>query len=224
MNNTISDPRGSIQRRGSVWRVDNALVEQVSTRDGRTGYILVSYAEPGQGVTNIEQLKLNITNNTSLTTEAGRPVCLCDIKPGMWVDAEFSSMMTRSMPPHTNAFRVVVRQHSRPQARPIAPVISSSPSHSRPPIHTPPPRDTTTTTARVVRVDTVNNMLTTGSYFNINRQKIFTVSRQTQIYNRRGRAIPLRAIRSGQLVRVTHANFQTMSIPPQSPAYKIQVL
>jgi hypothetical protein len=36
-------------------------------------------------------------------------------------------------------------------------------------------------------------------------------------------AIPLEAIQPGQLVRVEHAIFETLSIPPQSPAYLVQV-
>jgi hypothetical protein len=219
MNSIKTDPRGTMNRHGKVWSINNALIEKVSLNCGNNGYIIVSYAERHpNNMTVIEQLRLNITGDTVIVNQAGRPVCMCDLRPGMWVDAEFSSAMTRSIPPHANAYRLVVSQNSRPP--------QPGPNPPRPPQPGPGPNpgDRSTTTARVVSVDTANNMITTGNPININRQQIFTVSRQTQILDRRGRSIPLRAILPGQRVRVTHANFQTMSIPPQSPAYVIQVV
>ncbi|NLP33663.1 MAG: hypothetical protein GX359_00485, partial [Clostridiales bacterium] len=44
------------------------------------------------------------------------------------------------------------------------------------------------------------------------------------ILDQNNNTIPLEAIQPGQLVRVEHAIFQTLSIPPQSPAYLVQVL
>ncbi|MBP6887197.1 MAG: hypothetical protein KBC20_03970 [Oscillospiraceae bacterium] len=67
-------------------------------------------------------------------------------------------------------------------------------------------------------------MLVTGHPSDINRQKRFVVTDDTVIRNRNGRLIPLGALRPGQRVEITHANFQTMSIPPQTTAFRIQVL
>jgi hypothetical protein len=197
-----ADRRGTMIRHGSIWRISNALVEEVSA-NGRTGYLVVSYAEPGSyGMTHIELLRLNVGINTIITNEFGRSVCLCDIRPGMWLDAAFSPAMTRSIPPQTSAFRIVVRQRGH---------------------HISPPRRPTMT-AQVAGVDIQNGFLITGNPLDINQQTRFVVTDETEILNRNGRQIPLRSLRPGQWVRVTHADFMTMSIPPQTTAYRIQEL
>lgn len=55
-------------------------------------------------------------------------------------------------------------------------------------------------------------------------QMRFVISQATVILNRFGDRISLSQIKPGQLVKVEHASFQTMSIPPQTTAFRIQVL
>ena len=204
MPNISPDGRGIMIQRGNVWRVHNALVEEVSVAsDGRTGFLLISYAVMSpQDMTHIELLRLNVGRNTAITHQFGRPVCLCQISSGMWIDAEFSPAMTRSIPPQTNAFRIVVRQSAQNPAPPPSP----------------------TTTDRIVSIDTQNSFLITGSPNDINRQTRFVVTDKTVILDRNGRRILLRSLRPGQWIIVTHANFMTASIPPQTTAFRIQVL
>ena len=153
-------------------------------------------------MTYIELLRLNVGINTIVTDELGRSLCLCSVRPGMWVDAEFSPAMTRSIPPQTDAYRIVVRQSGQD--------IS--------------PPSTRITTAQVVGVDIQNGFLITGHPFDINEQTRFVVTDETRILDQNGRRISLRSLQPGQWVRVTHANFMTMSIPPQTTAFLIQVL
>lgn len=205
MNN---DPRGTLIQQGNILRVDNALIEDVFTTSNSTGFIVISYADnsPNQTPT-IQRIRLNITRNTVLVNSFGRNMCLCDFHVGMWVNAVFSSFMTRSIPPQTNAFFVMARRTAQP------PVL--------PPINPGPPN---TTTARIASVDPVNQLIVTGNRNNINSQARFIVNQATTITDRDGRLINLRALRPGQTVRIIHANFQTASIPPQTTAYHIQVL
>jgi hypothetical protein len=51
----------------------------------------------------------------------------------------------------------------------------------------------------------------------------FTITPDTIIRNRRGSLIELEDLNIGTMVRVEHATFQTMSIPPQSVAYVVEV-
>ena len=198
----MDDMRGTMIRHGNVWRIDNALVEEVSA-NGQIGYLVVSYAIIGSdNMTYIELLRLNVGRNTIVTNEFGRSICLCHIRPGMWVDAEFSPAMTRSIPPQTTAFRIAVQQRDQ---------------DIRPPVHP-------TTTAQVVDVDIQNGFLITGNQFDINQQTRFVVTDETLIQDSSGRRISLRSLRPGQWVQVTHADFMTMSIPPQTTAFRIQVL
>lgn len=188
-----------IPLRGNVMRINNALVEDVFSRNTGIGYILVSSAATSQfqpGFT--ENLRLNVNRNTVVINSTGQNICLCDIHPGMRIDAVFSSAMTRSIPPQTNAFLIVVRKGFQPPS--------------------------SITTDRIARVDAANSFVYTGNPRNINSQTRFFVSDSTSITNRRGNPISIWDLRPGQMVRITHANFQTASIPPQTTAFQIQVL
>lgn len=194
-----NDTLGSIVRQGGFLRIDNAFVEEVSFSTRNTGYILISYSVPWQnGLTSVETLRLNVNNNTVVLNSFRLPMCFCDIRQGMWVDVTFSSSMTRSIPPQANAFLIVAR-------RPVQPSGSTS-------------------TGRILQVDTRNNMLITGRPNNLNSQVRYVITNSTIIQNRNGFPISLRALRPGQTVRITHANFQTASIPPQTTAFRIQVI
>lgn len=206
MDNARADRRGGIIGGRNFWRINNALVEEVSSDDRQTGYIIVSYSAEQQNITHTEQLRLNINRNTVIQNRSGMPVRLNSIRPGTRIDAAFSPAMTRSIPPQTNAYRIIVNQ----------PFNIPKPE--------PHPDERPTIINRIVRVDARNNQIVTGNPVNANRQMIFNVTNRTQILNSRGRRIPLRALRFGQLVEVTYSNVQTPSIPPQSTAFRIQVI
>ncbi len=193
------DNRGTIIQKGNIMRIENALVEEVSQTNRNTGFILVSYAvRAARGGTRIELLRLNISRNTAVLNSRGLPMCLCDIRKGMWIDTLFSPVMTRSNPPQTNAFLVVVRRE------------------------VPPSRNVTTD--RIAFIDTNNNFLYTGNPNNINSQTRFVITNNTTILNRNGNTVRLSSLRPGQMVRITHANFQTASIPPQTTAFLVQLI
>lgn len=199
MSINFADDRGTISQIGNVMRVQNAFVEEVSVTDRNSGFVLISHAvRKPRNMISIENLRLNVNRNTTIISPLGRPMQLRDIRVGMRVDALFSSAMTRSIPPQASAFLIVARTQRQPP--------------------------TSVTTDRVVSVDTRNNFLYTGNPRNINRQMRFYISDSTIILGRNGNQISLRSLRPGQMVRVTHANFQTASIPPQSTAFYVQVL
>lgn len=199
MSINFADDRGTISQIGNVMRVQNALVEEVAVTDRNSGFVLISHAvRRPNNMVSIENLRLNVSRNTTIISPLGRPMQLRDIRVGMRVDAVFSSAMTRSIPPQANAFLIVARTRRQPPM--------------------------SVTTDRVVSVDNRNNFLYTGNPRNINRQMRFVISDSTIILGRNGNPISLRSLRPGQLVQVTHANFQTASIPPQSTAFYVQVL
>lgn len=196
MNN---DPRGTIIQQGNIMRIDNALVEDVFTfHRSSTGYILISYAvsEPNRR-TSIQNLKLNISQTTLLLNTFGQRIRLSDIRQGMWINVVFSALMTRSIPPQTNAYLVIVQ---RPSENPVE-----------------------TTTTRIASIDPSGEFLYTGNPDDPNRQIRFAIE-NASILNRSGRPVDVRALRPGQRVRITHANFMTASIPPQTTAFQIQIL
>ena len=193
-----NDSLGSIITQGNFLRIDRALVEEVSSSGRNTGFIIISYSVPWQsGITTIQQLRLNINQNTAVMNSLGMPIRLSDIRRGMRVDATFSPNMTRSIPPQSAAFTIVTRQPSRPSV--------------------------STVSLRVVWIDCSNSQLLAGMPNNISRMTRYNITNSTIILNRNGLPIRLCDLRPGQLVEITHASFQTASIPPQTTAYRIQV-
>lgn len=198
MNHSNSTSNGLLILSDNVMRVENAIIDEVYTNTNRNGYILVSYGMPVQeNQPNMNQIRLNISKGTMIISEFGEALSINDLEKGMRIDAEFSSAFTRSIPPQTNTYRIIVLFDLEEED---------------------------VTVDRVVEVDTANAFLLTGNPYDMYDQMRFNVSDTTEILDSNGMAIPLNAITPGKMVKVEHAIFQTMSIPPQSPAYRIQLL
>lgn len=184
-------------RNNDVIRVNDAIIEEVSMNN-RTGYVTIAYGVMGDfRITHINLVVLIVTEDTRIRDKFGRNLSFRNLRKGMIVDAEFSTVMTRSNPPQSNAFRITVVGENEPF---------------------------NVTVGNVLSVDTTNNFLFTGRVNNINSVMRFVITDATRILDRRGNRISLRNLRPGQTVRVEHATFQTPSIPPQTTAFKVQVI
>lgn len=198
MDRTSSNPLGRIFLSDKIIRADNVLIEKVVVESARTGYILTTLELSDENnVIYMQETRLNVGEYTIIIDESGRRLNLYDLQEGMRIDAYFSSAMTRSIPPQSSAFSIIVLQEEA---------------------------TVDITTDRVVNVDTNYGFIITGNPYDIYDQMIFTVSDDTVILDQSNNTIPLEAIQPGQLVQVEHAIFQTLSIPPQSPAYRVMVL
>lgn len=199
-----NETRGTMIQQGNRMRIDNALVEEVSYVNDNNGYLIVSYAVPERNNrVSIRTVRLNVDRNTRIVNFLGQSVCLCRIQPGMWVNAVFSANMTRSIPPQSNAFFISVQRRQQPLQ---------------------PQRPSFVTTGRIVFVDFNNRFILVSNTDDQGKLSRFTITDTTTFVNRFGIPIRFGSLRPGQLVRVTHANFQTLSIPPQTMAYQVQVL
>ena len=187
-----------VSRRGNnVIRVRDALIEDIF-RDRNAGYVTISYGEMGQfNMIHIRVVVLLVGQDTIIQNQSGQEMRLRDLEVGMTVDAEFSNVMTASEPPQARAFRIVVISDTKPSDE---------------------------TVARVMFVDADNRFFITGNANDIYSQIRFNVSAATIILNRRGNRIGLGSLRPGQMVRVKHALFMTFSIPPQTAAYRVEIL
>lgn len=119
------------------------------------------------------------------------------LRIGMIVDADYSAAMTFSIPPQARAFRIIVS-------------YKNSSFNSK--------------MDRVLAVDARNRFLYTGNADDINSQVRFVISNSTQILDRAGEKIRLNDLKPGQLVRIDYATFMTASIPPQTTAFRVQLL
>lgn len=189
---------GNIGGRGrDVITAENAFIENIN-RDRRTDYVTISYGVMGNFNTiNIELVTLVLGRDTVIMDQFGQPMSIRGLREGMRVDAVFSAAMTRSIPPQSRAYRITVINDNM---------------------------QSDFTEGRVLDVDLANGFLYTGIPFDTMSQTRFVVTDSTTIRDRRGRSIRLRDLSFGDFVRVEHANFMTMSIPPQTTAFDIQVL
>lgn len=102
-----NDPRGTLIQQGDIMRVNRALVEDVACFGAASGYLLISYSMPeANRMVSIQSVRLNVNRSTVILNALGQPIRLCSIHPGMFVNAVFSSRMTRSIPPQTTAFQI----------------------------------------------------------------------------------------------------------------------
>jgi len=181
----------------NLMTAENAIIENINIAD-RTVYVTISYGVLGDfNVINMELVRLVIDRDTVILDQFGRPMSSRELREGMRVDVIFSAAMTRSIPPQARAYSIIV----------IDDGMQSS-----------------FTEDTVIEVDLANRFLYTGIPFDIMSQMRFVVTDSTTIRDRRVRRIRLRDLRPGDFVRIEHANFMTMSIPPQTTAYDIQVL
>lgn len=176
--------------------VENARIESIS-QDRQTGFVTISFATFGaNNRVNMQEVTLVVTEDTMISNQFGQTLSFRNLRVGMLINAEYSSVMTRSIPPQARAFRIIV--------------ISQG--------------DTAVSVDRILRVDAQNNFLLTGNPLNPLQQVRYNVSEGATILNRFGTPIRLRDLRPGQIVRIEHATFQTASIPPQTTAFFIQVI
>ena len=233
MNN---DPRGTLIQQGNIMLIENAYVEEVVCFDSSSGYMIVSYAVPEQNnTTSIQNIRLNLDSRTQVLDPFGQTACLCCLQSGTWVNAIFSANMTRSNPPQANAFLIVVQRNPAQPSPPTTPGRPPQMPQPQPPQRPqpqppqrpqpqPPEQPASVTTGRIVLVDFGNNYFITENLRNSNNQIRFNVNQNTTYTNRQGMPIQFRDLQPGQMVRVTHANFQTASIPPQTTAFRVELM
>ncbi|WP_143320107.1 hypothetical protein [Clostridium sp. HBUAS56010] len=198
MNETKGTITSSITRDGDVMAAQNVLVEEVITPDSRTGYVVFSYQlPPERDMIFTSLLQLNVGWDTHLTNQFHETISLCRIIKGMRINAWYSSSITDSIPPQAHAYWI--------EAILPSPAIRVM-------------------TDRIAYVDLENQFLYTGNPNNAADQLRFIISNVTKILDTNQNPIPLELLRSGQMVRVEYGDFQTASIPPQTPAYLIQIL
>ncbi len=180
----------------SSMSINRALIEDIEFR-GNQGRVTISYGVPQRNQTIFMQvLVLLVDDRTRILGSFGQRIMLRDLQRGMLVDVIVSPNFTRSNPPQTTAFQITVIGEKRYPTR----------------------------IENILRVDERNQMILTGSSLDPASQIRFVVNNNTEILGPRGNRISLSQLRPGQTVLITHENFMTASIPPQTVAIRIQVL
>ena len=183
------------QNRNTI-RVFSAVIDRIN-RDRNTTFVTISYNDciGCNGIRGPVQLVVN--QDTTIRDERGRNIRAGELERGMIVDATFSSAMTRSIPPQSQAFSIrITRRADRTQ----------------------------TTTGRMIEVNTRNNYIMVLRNQNPSSVVRFNISPNTEIFDLFGRRTSLSSLTAGFRVSVEHAAFMTASIPPQTTAFTVRVI
>lgn len=177
-------------------RVFSAIIQEIS-RDRNTTFVTIAYNNCIGCRESVGSVRLVVNQDTIIQNERGQNIRAGELERGMAVDAAFSSVMTRSIPPQAQAFFIQITRRRN---------------------------QTMTTVGRIIEVNVRNNYILILRNQNPTSAIRFNISPNTVILDLFGRRTGLSSLRAGFRVRVEHASFTTASIPPQTTAFTVQVI
>lgn len=180
----------------SIINVADAIIESIS-RDNNNTLVTIYYTDCANCRPMDRTIRLVVGRNTLIFDEAGNSVPASQLRTGMTINAAFSSAMTRSIPPQSNAFMIRIMQRPLPDS---------------------------VTVGRIIDIDRQNRNFTTIGDNNRSSIIRFNVPEDARIFDIAGRPMNFSRLMPGMRVRVRHASFMTASIPPQTTASEIRVI
>lgn len=166
--------------------------------DRRRAFITIVYEEDRMRGNRRRRLVLQVDAKTVIRDEDKNLIPVRNLREGMLINAVVSDRFTRSNPPQTQAYRIVVKKDRNER------LVSEG---------------------IVLYVDEKDNEIVVVSFRSDRSYDItvYTTSRQTEITNRRGDRIRLEDLRRGMPVTIEHSVFETASFPPRAEAYRISI-
>ncbi|NGP60204.1 hypothetical protein L3476_23185 [Paenibacillus thiaminolyticus] len=140
---------------------------------------------------------LNITDKTVIQDEKGNKLTADALKNNVRVEARYSAVMTRSLPPISNATSIVVKEETVRQEGTILYVNGKDDQAS-------------------IRLDV-------DSDGNTNNDIVLSINKDTTIVTKDGQELKVSELKAGQKIIGFHAQIMTLSLPPMSYAYQIVV-
>lgn len=176
--------------------ISNGTIEEISSERGTT-FVTVTYVERRNNRRTEQTVRLVVNSRTVIFQANGRPVQANALRVGQTIDATISAAMTRSIPPQSTAYIIVIVR--RPQSNNM-------------------------TTGRILEVDRRNRSFTAVTDREASGVIRFNVAENARIVDSMGRTVNFSRLSPGMRVRVRHADFMTASIPPQTTAFEIWIL
>lgn len=176
--------------------ISDGRIENI-TRDGNTTLVTVSYQDCINCNRRNETVRLAIGRNTRILDEFGNTIPPFALEEDMTVNATFSSAMTRSIPPQSNAFMIQIIE--RPVSNNIA-------------------------VGRIIEINRAQRQFTLIRNGNLSSAIRFNVPMNAKIFDIFGRPTNFSSLIPGLRVQVRHASFMTASIPPQTTALEIRMI
>lgn len=180
----------------SVIHISNGIIEEI-TSDRGTIFVTVTYTEGPGNRRNEQTVRLAAGPRTIILNANGANVPASALRVGMTINAAFSSVMTRSIPPQAEAYLIEIVRRQQPEE---------------------------ITVGRIIDINRNGRNFSTISDRNPSTIIRFNVSEDTMILDRFGRPMNFSRLMPGMRVWVRHANFMTASIPPQTTAFEVRVL
>ncbi len=179
-----------------VINVFNASIDDIFSDQGNH-FVTISYTECVRCVNNVNRVTLIVDNNTLIIDQWGNTITANRLRRGMNINASFSAVMTRSIPPQALAYTIQL--------------LNSTLSYN-------------TTDGRIANVNHSDRFITVLANTNLSPIIRFNIAPDAIIMTPFGRATGISSLMPGMRVRITHATFMTLSIPPQTTAYRIQIM
>lgn len=194
---TLIGSHMAMKENGNISIVDGDIAYNATISAVSDGSITVEDIDKGTVVCHIGE-------ETKLIGADGSDIKLEDLKVGDLVKVEYSEAMTMSLPPQNTPVSITVIADEEKEEVPAP--------------------ENTVTQGKVLAVS--ENQITLGEDLeDINTQLIVNISAdETEILDKDGKKIALKDIKAGDLVEVTHKPIMTMSIPPQTPGVKVQLI
>lgn len=177
-------------------QLTDGRIEEVEADRGNS-FLIVSYGACENCDNRNQTIRLNVGSNTLILDENNNRLSVNELKKDMIINAAYSPVTTRSIPPQAAAFVIQVVKR---------------------------PSDANTTIGRIVDIDRQNRSMTVINGGNLSSAVLFNVADDAQILNVFGRPMSFSNLVPGLRVWVRHAAFMTASIPPQTTAFEIRVL
>lgn len=188
-------PEGLIET-NFVINVFNAVIDDISFDRGNR-LVTISYEECVRCVNRGNRVTLIVDDNTQIIDQWGNTISTNRLQRNMNINASFSSVMTRSIPPQARAFTIQL--------------LDNTSSYN-------------TTIGRIVNINHADRFITILTNSGVSPIIRFNIAPDAVILTPAGRMTGLSGLTPGMRVRITHATFMTLSIPPQTTAYRIQIL
>ncbi len=189
----------------------NGTVTITDTQEEEAAYnaTLTSIEEDTLTVEDTEKgtVVLHIGEDTKLVGADGEAIEVADLEEGMYLNVEYSDVMTASLPPQNTPVSItVVETTGEP---------SENPSET-------PEVQTVTTSGTVLAVEE-DRIVVGEDLEKPETQVVFNTDENTK-FTKDGEAIELNGIKADDTVKVVHSLAMTRSLPPQTYAYEVEVV
>ena len=184
-----------------VVEVDNTVpVEILEVKEGDQGMVL-SVNDLNRG----EEVVVNITDETVIVDDNGEAAAIETLVKGMDAKIEYAQFMTMSIPPMTNAVKIVVPAPFRVEEE----------------VET---EETAVSVAEVVEVSAEEDATVITVNDEVRGEVVVNITAETVITDAEGNAAKAEDIEKGAKLEITYADFMTMSLPPITNAVAIVIL